>query len=109
MTVPALTSKLRGVLEFIHEHHRTKGYPPTRAEIATRFGWRSSNAADESVRALRVRGYLTAEPHRSRGLRLTSEALVLLTGSAMAGTPGILALPVVDPDLVREHAARLAA
>lgn len=65
-----LTARQAEVLAFIERFQGDKGYPPTRAEIAREFGWRSPNAAEEHVRALARKGRLLVDRHLSRGLRL---------------------------------------
>ncbi len=92
-----LTARQRQILELIRRHIRETGFPPTRAEIAAAFGFRSANAAEDHLRALARRGAIELQPGSSRGIRL------------VAGGPGDDNLPVVgrvaagSPILAEEH------
>jgi repressor LexA len=53
-------------LAFRHE----KGYPPTRAEIASGLGFKSPNAAEEHLKALERKGWVRIHRGIARGLEL---------------------------------------
>ena len=65
--------------------------PPTRAEIASALGFRSPNAAEEHLRALKRKGVIELVPGASRGIRLCDslrEQMGLpLVGQVAAGSP----------------------
>jgi len=65
--------------------------PPTRAEIAEAFGFKSPNAAEEHLRALQRKGAIDLVPGASRGIQLKDslrEQLGLpLIGRVAAGSP----------------------
>jgi len=44
-----LTARQAEILALIKRHIASTGFPPTRAEIATRLGFRSPNAAEEHL------------------------------------------------------------
>lgn len=44
--------------------------PPTRMEIAAHFGFRSSNAAEDHLRALEKKGHVFLKPNCARGIFL---------------------------------------
>jgi len=46
------------------------GYPPTRAEIAEKMGFRSVNAAEQHLRALEKKGAIEISSGASRGIRV---------------------------------------
>ena len=100
MTDP-LTPRQRQILELIRRHLRETGYPPTRAEIAQAFGFRSVNAAVDHLKALARHGVIELQQGASRGIRLLEKT------DEDAG--GSLALPVVgrvaagSPILAAEH------
>jgi repressor LexA len=75
------------IQEFMAEY----GMPPTRAEIAKELGFKSSNAAEEHLRALQKKGVLELVPGTSRGIQLKDslrEQLGLpLVGRVAAGRP----------------------
>lgn len=47
-----LTPRQRQILKLIQQCIAENGMPPTRAEIAQEFGFKSANAAEEHLRAL---------------------------------------------------------
>ena len=70
MNAAILTPRQKQVLEFVRTEITTKALPPTRAEIARHFGFLSSNAAEEHLKALARHGVITLLPGTSRGIRL---------------------------------------
>ena len=65
-----LTLRQAEILEFIRDNLERDGIPPTRAEIALRFGFNSRTAAVDHLRALERKGYIHLYPDRSRGIQL---------------------------------------
>src|SRR5690606_40174078 len=61
------------ILELIRESIDRRGMPPTRAEIARAFGFRSPNAAEEHLRALERKGMIEIVAGTSRGIRLAAQ------------------------------------
>lgn len=100
MTKP-LTRRQQEVLDFICETLDTLGYPPTRAEIARALGFRSANAAEEHLRALKRKGVIEMIAGASRGIRIikrneaSSADTLAIVGQVAAGSP-ILATEHVD-------------
>lgn len=97
-----LTRRQQEILDFILQFMEKEGYPPTRAEIAQHFGFRSPNAAESHLRALDRKGALRLEAGRSRGLspmvaRRNQRALPLI-GRVAAGSP-ILAISNVEREM----------
>lgn len=64
-----LTERQEQVLDFI-ESRIVDGLPPTRAEIARHFKFKSVNAADEHVKQLERKGRIELLPGISRGIKL---------------------------------------
>ena len=82
-----LTVRQTEILDFIRQTVRNTGMPPTRAEIATTFGFKSPNAAEEHLRALERKGTLTIASGTARGIQLAEQ---------IAGTmQSINALPLI--------------
>jgi repressor LexA len=52
----ALTDRQSEILKLIRELTEVSGFPPTRAEIAERMGFRSVNAAEQHLMALEKKG-----------------------------------------------------
>ena len=101
-----LTSRQEEILQFIKDYLSEIGYPPTRSEIAQKMGFRSTNAAEEHLRALARKGAIEILPGTSRGLRLPiNEQLGLpIIGQVAAGSPILAAESIADycdipPDL----------
>jgi len=86
-----LTPRQQEILDFIRSHMETSSMPPTRAEIASAFGFASANAAEEHLRALVRKGAITLEAGSARGIRLVEQFGLPLIGTVAAGSP-ILAL-----------------
>jgi len=86
-----LTPRQSEVLSFIRDFIDDTGMPPTRAEIATKLGFRSANAAEEHLRALQRKGSIELMPGTSRGIQLKDvlkEQIGLpLVGRVAAGNP----------------------
>ncbi len=97
-----LTDRQSEILRLIRELTEVSGYPPTRAEIAERMGFRSVNAAEQHLRALEKKGAIEISSGMSRGIRV-------LDGRTPGRLGRLLELPVVgrvaagSPILAEEH------
>lgn len=105
----SLTARQQEILDFIRSHYETFSVPPTRAEIASAFGFASANAAEDHLRALARKGAITIEPGSARGVRLVEQLGLPLIGSVAAGSPLLavenkLGAIRVDPDLFQPRA-----
>lgn len=95
-----LTQRQEEVLNYIRSHISEHGLPPTRLEIANALGFRSPNAAEEHLRALRKKNAITMIPNASRGIQLVDkhEANGLpLIGKVAAGHP------ILAEENIEEH------
>ena len=90
-----LTPRQQEILDFIRNTLEVLGAPPTRAEIASAFGFASHNAAEEHLKALAKKGVIVLEPGSARGIRLVEQLGLPLIGSVAAGSP-ILAVENVQ-------------
>ncbi|MDD2884674.1 MAG: transcriptional repressor LexA [Dechloromonas sp.] len=90
-----LTPRQQEILDFIKNTVEVLGAPPTRAEIATAFGFASPNAAEDHLKALAKKGAINLEPGSARGIRLVEQLGLPLIGSVAAGSP-ILAVENVQ-------------
>jgi repressor LexA len=113
----ALTDRQAEILRLVRELTEVSGYPPTRAEIAERMGFRSVNAAEQHLRALEKKGAINIESGASRGIRVlddrpTSRGRLLelpVVGRVAAGSPilaeeHVQARYQVDPNLFTPRA-----
>ncbi|REL25231.1 repressor LexA [Thalassotalea euphylliae] len=92
-----LTARQSQIFELIKDKIADTGMPPTRAEIASFFGFKSANAAEEHLKALAKKGYIEMLPGTSRGIRL-ADAFV-----AESGLPLIGRVAAGEPILAQEH------
>ena len=92
-----LTPRQQQILDMIRQHVEENNAPPTRAEIALYFGFRSPNAAEQHLRALAKKGVIELTPGSARGIRLMEEVEpgLPLVGRVAAGSP-ILATEHVE-------------
>lgn len=93
-----LTPRQAEILELIKNNISETGMPPTRAEIATRLGFKSANAAEEHLKALAKKGFIEIMPGTSRGIRLTQEEEPEETGLPLIGQ-----VAAGEPILAQEH------
>ncbi|MGB5324613.1 MAG: transcriptional repressor LexA [Pseudomonadales bacterium] len=87
---PQLTRRQQQILDLIRSRIDSTGMPPTRADIATEFGFKSANAAEEHLKALARKGAIEMLPGTSRGIRLLDDeqpAGIPLVGRVAAGNP----------------------
>lgn len=82
-----LTARQQEILALIREWIDSTGLPPTRAEIAERFGFSSPNAAEQHLKGLAKKGVLELVPGTSRGIRLAGGGGLPLVGRVAAGHP----------------------
>jgi repressor LexA len=93
-----LTRRQAEILALIREYVCDEGYPPTRAEIAEAFGFRSPNAAEEHLRALERKGVIELLPGSSRGIRLLEA-----DAEQDAGMPVVGRVAAGEPILAEQH------
>ena len=104
-----LTPRQAEILQLIRDSVEASGAPPTRAEIAKFFGFRSPNAAEEHLRALARKGVIALEEGRARGIRLLVDLGLPLIGRVDAGSPILATEHVqaryqVDPAMFKPRA-----
>jgi repressor LexA len=113
----ALTDRQAEILKLIRELTEVSGFPPTRAEIAERMGFRLVNAAEQHLRALEKKGAIEISSGASRGIRVcdgraASRGRLLelpVIGRVAAGSPILAEAHVqgrfqVDPNLFTPRA-----
>jgi len=96
-----LTVRQAEILQFIQRFIEVTGMPPTRAEMARELGFRSANAAEEHLRALKRKGVIELLPGTSRGIRLLETGRPLLTEEE--GLPLVGRVAAGQPILATEH------
>src|SRR3979490_1737254 len=98
----ALTDRQSEILKLIRELTEVSGYPPTRAEIADRMGFKSVNAAEQHLRALEKKGAIDITEGASRGMRLR-DARPAGRGTRLMELPVVGRVAAGSPMLAEEH------
>lgn len=106
-----LTARQEQILDLIKTAILQTGFPPTRAEIAAQFGFRSANAAEDHLQALARKGVIEMVPGTSRGIRLLEMAQPSYRTQPSLPDPALmqLSLPLIgkvaagSPILAQEH------
>ncbi|MCA8938584.1 MAG: transcriptional repressor LexA [Planctomycetes bacterium] len=99
-----LTSRQAEILDFIVSYQGKHTYPPTVAEIAENFGFRSPNASASHLNALKKKGYIDITPRASRGIRVLRNASGIGQESKVApGVPILGSVAAGSPILAEEH------
>jgi len=95
-----LTTRQSEILDLIVSTVKDTGFPPTRAEIAHSFGFRSANAAEDHLRALERKGYIHITPGSSRGIQVVDmieNKGIPIVGRVAAGEP------ILAEELIEDH------
>lgn len=103
---PKLTARQQQILDLIQSTIARTGAPPTRAEIASSFGFKSANAAEEHLQALARKGVIDLVSGTSRGIRLRADTVRNI--NAARGASFALPLAALTP-LVLPLVGRVAA
>lgn len=96
-----LTERQGEILRLIKELTEVSGFPPTRAEIAERMGFRSVNAAEQHLRALERKGALEISAGSSRGIKVRERGGPKI--SRLLELPVIGRVAAGSPILAEEH------
>jgi len=98
-----LTDRQSEILKLIRELMEVSGYPPTRAEIAERMGFKSVNAAEQHLRALEKKGAIDIAEGASRGIRLRDAKPSGRGGARLMELPVVGRVAAGSPMLAEEH------
>jgi len=98
----ALTDRQAEILKLVRELTEVSGYPPTRAEIAERMGFKSVNAAEQHLRALERKGAIDIAEGASRGIRVRDTRPTNRAGRLME-LPVVGRVAAGSPMLAEEH------
>ena len=83
-----LTERQQEILNLIKSNIAELGFPPTRADISKRLGFKSPNAAEQHLRAIEKKGFIKILSGASRGIILSEEESgVPVIGLVAAGGP----------------------
>ncbi|MCP4683724.1 MAG: repressor LexA [Desulfobacterales bacterium] len=67
-----LTQRQAQILDFLRNFKNQEGFAPTYREISGHFGFKSTKAASDHVRALEKKGYVRLHGKRSRSIEIVS-------------------------------------
>jgi repressor LexA len=88
-----LTDRQQQLLDFIEDHVRIHGFPPSIREMADHMGIRSTNGVNDHLKALEKKGYI------QRGSGLKSRAISLMSrsrrSSARRQEEPVVAVPIL--------------
>jgi repressor LexA len=88
-----ITSQQNKVLDCIQIHLKKTGFPPTRADICRKMGFKSPNSAETHLRALEKKGFIAIESGTSRGISILNSEVAQeendypIIGLVAAGSP----------------------
>ena len=89
-----ITSQQQRVLDCIQNHLKKTGFPPTRADICRKLGFKSPNSAETHLRALEKKGFISIERGTSRGISIINNQQITedaqeypVIGLVAAGSP----------------------
>ncbi|MEG0922966.1 MAG: transcriptional repressor LexA [Comamonas sp.] len=101
---PKLTARQQEILDLIQTAISRTGAPPTRAEIASKLGFKSANSAEDHLKALARKGVIELVSGTSRGIRLQSDTV----RSINAARGARFASPLANATRVVQQMAQLA-
>ena len=84
-----LTPRQEEILNLIKLHLKKNGFPPTRADIGKALGFRSPYSAEQHLRAIEKKGFISILSGASRGIVLKEqgELGIPIVGLVSAGQP----------------------
>ena len=99
-----LTKRQEEILNLIKKHILELGFPPTRADISNKLGFKSPNAAEQHLRAIEKKGFIKILSGASRGIVLNdlSDHEIPVIGLVAAGGP-ILAQENIEKTVPRSN------
>lgn len=65
-----LSDRQKALLAFVASFQREHGYPPTNREIGLSLAIKSTGHVNYHLNAIEKKGYITRDPHKSRGIHL---------------------------------------
>ncbi|PIV52905.1 MAG: hypothetical protein COS17_06755 [Elusimicrobia bacterium CG02_land_8_20_14_3_00_37_13] len=89
-----LTRRQKGIYDYIVRDIKTKGFPPTIAEIRKEFYFKSPTAVSDHLSAIARKGYIKRHSYTSRGIKLVKSSgngkdivQIPVVGTIAAGEP----------------------
>ncbi|MGV9713416.1 transcriptional repressor LexA [Gordonia sp. NPDC003424] len=97
----SLTARQRGVLEYIRQSVRERGYPPSIREIGDAVGLTSTSSVAHQLRTLERKGLLKRDHNRPRAVNISDGDPTNPPGGSAAGDDTSLPTPAFVPVLGR--------
>ena len=93
-----LTDRQQEILDLVKSHLKNNGLPPTRADIAKALGFKSPNAAEQHLRAIEKKGFISILAGASRGIVLNKSEKegIPIIGLVAAGQPILAEENIMD-------------
>lgn len=86
-----LTPRQKGIVDFIANHYRDKGYSPSLSEIAKAFGLKAVSTVHQHIEVIKRKGYLQKDNFQPRSISALAQnehtVEVPLLGKIAAGNP----------------------
>jgi repressor LexA len=100
---PDLSQRQVGILEFIKEEIRKKGYPPAVREIGEAVGLLSSSTVHGHLQTLEDKGYIRRDPTKPRAIEILDSSSDLLDNKKVVHVPIIGRVTAGQPILAVEN------
>lgn len=101
-----LTSRQQQMFDFIIEHMREHGYPPTLREMGDHMGIRSTNGVAEHLERIERKGYIKRERLRSRGITVLRQPEGLVSAELRAEARRMMFEEPADAEILIAEALR---
>jgi len=99
-----LTTIQKKVLDFLMNHGKEKGFPPTLREIGSHFGLRGPKAPQKTLAILERKGFIRRAPGISRGIEiLGSPSMAYIKAGRILSVPVVGSVRAGEPILAVEN------
>jgi len=88
-----LTNRQRKIFEFILLNIEKFGYPPSIPEVQKKFSFKSPNAVQDHLEALKRKGYIARRPHKSRGIEILNRTHLKRNNGSVNDNP--IEVPII--------------
>lgn len=88
-----LTKRQREIFKFILSNIEKFGYPPSIPEVQKKFSFKSPNAVQDHLEALKRKGYIARRPHKSRGIEILNHTYLKRNNGSVNDAP--IEVPII--------------
>lgn len=93
MEKSVLTKRQQQIFDFILLNINKFGYPPSIPEVQEKFSFKSPNAVNDHLNALKRKGHISRRPHKSRGIEILNHASFKTNNSD--GDDNVTEMPII--------------